>query len=460
MSAPFGRVLQVNVSRGGVPKLPVAEAHVRRLGLDGDGHAEPTAHGGPHRAVALFAIEAIRRVAAEGHPIAPGTAGENLTTEGIELSTLPVGTRLAIGDRLVLEISGPDGPCSTIRGSFSDGRFARIGILNHPLDSRMYARVLRDGSVRPGDPIAVLPAEAGSRASELALLARLDAAHTASSLAMWRALAAHGVDLRIVAENEIAMCAEPGVRGGWWNGGLGFAWLPNMTALAIDHFSANDADGWLELDPDDEEARGLEPILTLDVLAATPVDVAPAGDASADVAPAGDASADDRSRIDGPPGVPEALRRGTGDDRLTIRSVGPNEAGAWAAVHSADGGHTEPAARWAGLARELSRAPHATLLLAELGGEPVGAAALHTHRKVGWLRAAAVVPAARGRGIQRALIAERARLAAEAGCDVLGAAVDPGGRSAVNLEGMGFRRVGARGHYRAGDAGARRSVGR
>lgn len=68
----IGRVLQVSVSPGGVPKRAVASAHVGPLGLVGDAHDHFGVHGGRHRAVCLFAIEAIRRVAAEGHPIAPG----------------------------------------------------------------------------------------------------------------------------------------------------------------------------------------------------------------------------------------------------------------------------------------------------------------------------------------------------------------------------------------------------
>ena len=82
-----GRVLHVNVSPGGVPKLPVEQAWVGELGLDGDRHRHDTVHGGPHRAVALLGIEAIERVQADGHPIEPGSVGENLTTTGIELAS-------------------------------------------------------------------------------------------------------------------------------------------------------------------------------------------------------------------------------------------------------------------------------------------------------------------------------------------------------------------------------------
>src|SRR3990170_6502019 len=106
-----GRLLQVNVSPGGVPKRAVASARVTSAGVEGDRQRELTVHGGPHRAVSILGIEAIRRVAAEGHPIAPGTTGENLTVEGFDVSSLPPGTRLAIGDDVELELAEAAGPC-------------------------------------------------------------------------------------------------------------------------------------------------------------------------------------------------------------------------------------------------------------------------------------------------------------------------------------------------------------
>ena len=69
-----GRVLQVNVSHGGVPKRPVERAWVGTLGLEGDKHRENTVHGGPYQAVCLYGIEAIERLQAEGHPVEPGAS--------------------------------------------------------------------------------------------------------------------------------------------------------------------------------------------------------------------------------------------------------------------------------------------------------------------------------------------------------------------------------------------------
>ena len=61
-----GRVVQINVSPGGVPKLPVASARVTLEGLEGDGHRDLEHHGGPERALCLFALEQIRALQAEG----------------------------------------------------------------------------------------------------------------------------------------------------------------------------------------------------------------------------------------------------------------------------------------------------------------------------------------------------------------------------------------------------------
>jgi len=155
--AGVGRVVQVNTSRGGVPKLPVAQARVDQLGLVGDRHTDTLSHGGPLAAVSLLGVEVIARVAADGHPIAPGTAGENVTTEGIEWGALPIGTRAAIGPELIVELTRHVSPCKTIANNFIDGRFVRLSSKLHPLDTRLYASVVREGTIRPGDPIRILP---------------------------------------------------------------------------------------------------------------------------------------------------------------------------------------------------------------------------------------------------------------------------------------------------------------
>lgn len=242
-----GRLLHVNVSDGGVPKLPVEAARVARYGVEGDRQREVTVHGGPHRAVSILGIEAIRRIAVEGHPIAPGTTGENLTTEGFDVSTLAPGTRLSIGAEVVLEISQPANPCRTIRHSFADLRFGRLSIRTNEADSRMYARVVREGTVRPGDHI-LLEMPVDDDAARFQVADRLDAVERESAVAFWRAAIAAGFEIHVLDDGEIAVAASPSLPGPIFNSALGFAHLPNLVDRALDHFRARGVTGWLLAD--------------------------------------------------------------------------------------------------------------------------------------------------------------------------------------------------------------------
>ncbi|MGB3541390.1 MOSC domain-containing protein [Rubrivirga sp.] len=151
------RVLQVNVSNGGVPKLPVPSAHVGTTALEGDGVNHPKVHGGPERAVCLFPLELIQRLQDEGHPIYPGSIGENLTVAGLDWPALEVDTVLEVGEAR-LQLTQRVEPCNTIKASFADGQFKRIKPDRAPDETRWYARVLREGTVRPGDRIEVIGA--------------------------------------------------------------------------------------------------------------------------------------------------------------------------------------------------------------------------------------------------------------------------------------------------------------
>jgi MOSC domain-containing protein YiiM len=163
-----GRIAQLNVSPGGVPKLPVREARVTHLGLEGDAH-DYEHHGGPERAVCLFSLEMIDALALEGHTIAPGTIGENVTVEGIDWSLVTPGMRLRLGDEVVLEVTRYTSPCYKIAPVFLGREYSRVSQKRNPGWSRVYTRVLVEGAVRTGDPIQVLPeraaAEVGAAAS-------------------------------------------------------------------------------------------------------------------------------------------------------------------------------------------------------------------------------------------------------------------------------------------------------
>ncbi|MDJ0522607.1 MAG: MOSC domain-containing protein [Planctomycetota bacterium] len=153
MSTPprAGTIHRINVSDGGVPKLPVAEAEVGVEGLSTDRQAHPRFHGGPERAVCLLGLDAIERLQAEGHPIQPGTTGENVTVAGLDWSDVVPGVRLAFAEGVELEVLSYASPCAAIRASFEDGRFKRMLADQHPGESRVYARVLEPGTLRVGE---------------------------------------------------------------------------------------------------------------------------------------------------------------------------------------------------------------------------------------------------------------------------------------------------------------------
>jgi MOSC domain-containing protein YiiM len=152
------RVVQVSVSPGGVPKTAVEAARVGPLGLDGDAHRNMRYHGGPERAVCLYALEAIDALVADGHPVAPGSLGENLPIHGLPWKNVVPGAQLQIGENVILEVTRYTSPCHNIAGAFADGDYSRVSEKRRPGWSRVYARVLVEGSVRRGDAVHLLAA--------------------------------------------------------------------------------------------------------------------------------------------------------------------------------------------------------------------------------------------------------------------------------------------------------------
>ncbi len=151
-----GYIFQLNCSDGGVPKRPVREAQLTSTGLACDKQAKRKIHGGPERALCLYALERIAELQDEGHPIFPGSVGENVTVVGVDWKTLEPGSRLALGDEVIIEISSYTAPCSTIGASFIGGKFKRISQKQHPGDSRLYARVIQTGRLETGQRVHVL----------------------------------------------------------------------------------------------------------------------------------------------------------------------------------------------------------------------------------------------------------------------------------------------------------------
>ena len=153
-----GWIESVQVSDGGVPKREVSgPVEVTKNGVTGDRQRDLRFHGGPDRAVCLLAREIIDDLRGEGHPIAPGTTGENLTVRGLDWNLVETGARLKVGT-VTLEITKAANPCRNIAGSFFDGDFSPVSARLHPGRARMYARVLVPGVIKAGDAVECLPA--------------------------------------------------------------------------------------------------------------------------------------------------------------------------------------------------------------------------------------------------------------------------------------------------------------
>lgn len=90
------KIHQISTSKGGVPKRPVDYAVIHELGVVGDRQPDTIHHGGPDRALCLFSLEMIQALQAEGHPIEPGFAGENLTISGLDWNAVIPGTQMRI----------------------------------------------------------------------------------------------------------------------------------------------------------------------------------------------------------------------------------------------------------------------------------------------------------------------------------------------------------------------------
>ena len=153
-----GVIAQVNTSGGGVPKHPVAHGRVDHHGLEGDRQADRKHHGRPFQALCLWSADVIDELAGQGHPIAAGRAGENVTLSGVDWASLRPGSQLRVGSALV-ELSFPAVPCKKQTQWFNDGDFNRIAYENNPQWVRWYGWVREPGEVTPGDAVIVQPSD-------------------------------------------------------------------------------------------------------------------------------------------------------------------------------------------------------------------------------------------------------------------------------------------------------------
>ena len=138
---PEPNIVSINISEGGIPKLPIACAQVGIHGLIGDGHHHEK-HNNPNQAVCLQDLEILTELRAEGFSLSPGSIGENLTVRHLNVQRLITGTILEFSGGVVLELTKERKPCyvlDDIDPKLKEVILGRCGF---------YAKVLREGTLK------------------------------------------------------------------------------------------------------------------------------------------------------------------------------------------------------------------------------------------------------------------------------------------------------------------------
>jgi MOSC domain-containing protein YiiM len=157
-----GSIIQVNISRGGLPKRAIDSGFIGSLGIEGDLHAHPQFHGGPRKAILIIASEVADELVRRGYPVFYGALGENLTTRGFDIRDVRIGDEVRAGGA-ILEITQPRVPCGQLdvygpsikQEIFDAGVRALDPASPHWGMSGFYASVRSPGPVAAGDLIEV-----------------------------------------------------------------------------------------------------------------------------------------------------------------------------------------------------------------------------------------------------------------------------------------------------------------
>jgi MOSC domain-containing protein YiiM len=146
-----GKIVAVSISdRKGEKKHNIDQARlILDHGLDQDAHA-----GDWHRQVSLLDMQSIARIREKGLDVDPGNFAENITTDGLRLWELPIGTCLRLGEQVVVEVTQIGKECHNRCAIFH-----QVGDCVMPREG-IFAKVLQEGTIRPGDTIAVLDQKA------------------------------------------------------------------------------------------------------------------------------------------------------------------------------------------------------------------------------------------------------------------------------------------------------------
>ncbi len=147
MATIKGRIKAISVSKEkGVQKTNVPKAELQAdFGIVGDAHA-----GNWHRQVSLLAVESIDKMVAKGAKVAPGNFAENITTEGINLFELSIGSKLKLGESVELEVTQFGKKCHSRCEIFE-----QVGDCIMPREG-VFAKVIKAGQINVGDVIEVI----------------------------------------------------------------------------------------------------------------------------------------------------------------------------------------------------------------------------------------------------------------------------------------------------------------
>src|SRR5262245_33953085 len=156
-----GTVVQVSVSRGGIPKLAISSADLTEIGMTEDACRYPF-HGGRRQAILLITIEAIDELIAQGFPLFPGALGENLTTRGLDRRQLRMGQRFRVGeaDIELTRVRAPCAPLDVYGSGIQAAMYDARALAGDPESTRwglsgFYASVVQPGTVCAGDTITL-----------------------------------------------------------------------------------------------------------------------------------------------------------------------------------------------------------------------------------------------------------------------------------------------------------------
>jgi MOSC domain-containing protein YiiM len=141
-------IVSINISKNkGERKTPVEEANIGAGGIIGDAHADPDTH----RQVSLLSVASVEKMKKMGVDVGHGDFAENLTISGIDPYTLPTGTRVIIGNNVVLEITQIGKDCHNKGCAI----FRQVGKCVMPTEG-VFTRVIKGGRIKAGDSLEII----------------------------------------------------------------------------------------------------------------------------------------------------------------------------------------------------------------------------------------------------------------------------------------------------------------